>query len=413
MSLVNSSLVRPGRPAPPAGPMVRTMQWGQHLIVVVLTVTAVVRAYGVDRQAGAAAALAGLAIFIWHALGTLLPVTTHSPRRAQWWLIGFALVWVAAVWVSSEFIWLAFMLWLLAGHVLPLGAGVTFSALVFAVVVAAPLMHHGDTSYANVFGPLIGGFFAFVISRGYLHLLREAEERERLVDSLTRAQHEMAELQDELALAQRESGAIAERTRISRDIHDTIAQTLSSIRLLAHAELGRGGDATRTLEQVETMATDCLADVRRIVAALVPAELENDALATALRRMVDRLREETGMEAELHVDAPLPLLPTDVEVALLRAAQSALANVRLHSGASRMVMSLIDADDNVRLDIIDDGSGFDVEAWEAEGKASSSYGLRFMQGRLRELGGGVDIESTVGDGTAVSIYLPLRPEEAS
>src|SRR5690606_30388603 len=105
--------------------------------------------------------------------------------------------------------------------------GLLFSGFVLAVAIIAPIIHHGTTSYANVFGPLIGGIFAFGISRGYLQLLREAAERERLVTSLTRAQTEMAELQDELAFAQRHSGAIAERTRLSRDIHDTVAQALS------------------------------------------------------------------------------------------------------------------------------------------------------------------------------------------
>ncbi|HLS34358.1 MAG TPA: sensor histidine kinase, partial [Brevibacterium sp.] len=241
--------------------------------------------------------------------------------------------------------------------------------------------------------------------------LHDAAEREQLVASLTRAQREMAELQDELALAQRHSGAIAERTRISRDIHDTVAQGLSSIRLLAHAEANRTQDssATRTLGQVETLAGDSLADVRRIVAALTPAELEEDALAAALQRMLDRLREETGMQAELHVDDTLPILPTEVEVALLRTAQSALGNVRLHASASRVVMSLIDAEDSVRLDIIDDGTGFDVTAWEqAGGGPSSSYGLQFMRSRLRELGGGLDVESTTGEGTAISVHLPIH-----
>ena len=221
----------------------------------------------------------------------------------------------------------------------------------------------------------------------------------------------MAELQDELALAQRQSGATAERTRISRDIHDTVAQALSSIRLLAHAGAARSEDegAARTLEQVESLAGDSLADVRRIIAALAPAELEDDALAAALSRMLDRVRDEAGLAAELHVDQSLPMLPTEVEVALLRTAQSALANVRLHAQATRVVMSLIDAEDSVRLDITDDGVGFDMAQWDlTPDAASASYGLRFMRSRLRELGGGLDIESAPGEGTAVSVHLPLH-----
>lgn len=411
MSLVNAPLTRtdlPGRA--PAGATVRAMEIGQHLIAGLLTVVGGVRAIG-DGTSPPAVVISGLVILGWHAVGTIAPSRALSRRLVVGWLIGFAVIWSVAVSVSAEFVWLAFLLWLLAGHLLPLKWGLVFFALVLAVVVVAPVLHEDARTYANVFGPLIGGIFAFGISRGYLQLLRDAAERELLVASLTRAQQEMAELQDELALAQRQSGAIAERTRISRDIHDTVAQSLSSIRLLSHAEASRTKDpsAIRTLNQVETLAGDSLADVRRIVAALVPAELENGALPAALQRMLDRSHEETGVQTDLRVDDSLPLMPTEVEVALLRTAQSALANVRLHARASRVVMSLIDADDSVRLDIIDDGGGFDVAAWErAAGVETSSYGLRFMRARLRELGGGLDIETSRGAGTAISAHLPIH-----
>jgi len=412
MSLVRLPLTRtePASSAA-AGATVRAMEVGQHLIALVLTTIGVARAVG-DGVGMPAAIACGIAILVWHTAGTVLPSKTHSRALAAWWLVGFAAIWVVTVAVSAEFIWVAFLLWLLAGHLLPLRWGLLFSALVLVVVVVAPVAHHGTTSYANVFGPLIGGVFTFGISRGYLQLLRDAAERERLVTSLRRAQTEMAQLQDELALAQRHSGAIAERTRISRDIHDTIAQAISSVRLLAHAAAGRttDGDAARTLAQVEALAGDSLVDVRRIIAELAPAELENDALADALERMLERTREEAGLAAELHVDGSLPALPTPVEVALLRTAQSALANVRLHARASRIVMSLIDADDTVRLDIIDDGVGFDLAAWEHSADAASSYGLRFMRTRLRELGGGLDIETAPGEGTALSVSLPIHPD---
>ena len=415
MSLVHLPLRYTDPPSPAvAGATVRAMEIGQHLMAVVLTAIGVIRAIG-DGVGMPAAIISGVAILAWHTAGTILPSKTRSRSLAVWWLLGFAAIWITAVAVSAEFVWLAFLLWLLVGHLLPLKWGLLFSGFVLTVVIVAPILHHGTTNYANIFGPLIGGIFAFGISRGYLQLLRDATERERLVASLTRAQAETAELQDELALAQRHSGAIAERTRISRDIHDTIAQALSSIRLLAHAGAGRteDPDAARTLAQVETLAGDSLADVRRIVAALAPAELDDDALAAALQRMLDRIRDETGLQGELHVDDSMPILPTEVEVALLRTAQSALANVRLHARASRVVMSLVDADDTVRLDIIDDGIGFDQPAWEQDADAGSSYGLRFMRARLRELGGGLDIESIPGEGTALSIHLPIRPGQAS
>lgn len=415
MRLISSPLSQPDpMGSAPAGPTVRAMEIGQHLIAALLTTIGVIRAIGGGTPA-AAAIVAGFAILAWHTAGAILPSRTQSSRAVVWWLIGFAVIWIAAVAVSSEFVWLAFLLWLLAGHLLPMGWGLLFSGLVLTVVILAPILQHGTTSYAIVFGPTIGGVFAYGISRGYLQLLRDAAERERLVASLQQAQQEMSVLQDELALAQRHSGAIAERTRISRDIHDTIAQDLSSIRLLAHAGSGRSQDAesSRTLSQVEALAGDSLADVRRIVAALAPAELDDHALTAALRRVLDRAAQEGGLHVELHVDDDLPQLPTAVEVALLRTAQSAMANVRLHAGATRAVMSLIDDGPRVRLDVIDDGAGFDVGAWESRSEPepdASGYGLRFMRARLRELGGGLDIESTLGEGTAISAHLPIAQD---
>lgn len=387
------------------------MELGQHVIAAALTLVGAVRAHA----AGVAlpvAILCALALLAWHTAGTVFPVKPYSRKVATWWLLGFAFIWLAAVAVSPEFVWLAFLLWILAGHLLPLAWGLAFSVAVLVIAVCAPILHHGSASFAHTLGPVIGGVFAFAISRGYLQLLRDASERERLLDSLTVAQQEMALLHDELARTQRESGAIAERTRISRDIHDTVAQALSSIRLIAHTAQSGTDDAaaSRALAQVEEISGRSLADVRRIVAALAPTELENGALAAALQRMLDRARDEASLETQLHVDESLPILPTEIEVALLRTAQSALSNVRLHSGAKRVVVSLIDAGDAVRLDIIDDGCGFDLPAWERRSATSSSYGLRFMRTRLRELGGGLEIETAPGEGTALSIFLPLAAE---
>ena len=387
------------------------MEVGQYLIAVVLTTIGVIRALG-EGVPFAAAVACGVVVVSWHIAGAIFAPRANSQRLVVWWLVIFALIWGGTVAVSAEFVWLSFLLWLLAGHLFPLRWGVLFSTVVLAVVIVAPILHHSTTSYANVVGPLIGGIFAFGISRGYLQLLHDATVRERLVASLTRAQSEMAGLQDELALAQRHSGTIAERTRISRDIHDTVAQALSSIRLLAHAESTRTHDAeaSRTLAHLEALAGDSLADVRRIVAALAPTELEEGTLGAALQRMLQRIETEAGLRTELHVDDSLPQLPTSVEVAILRTAQSALANTRLHADATRVVVSLVDDGDGVRMDIIDDGVGFDATSCDRGVTAeSSSYGLRFMRQRLRELGGSLDIDSVPGDGTSVSTHLPIRP----
>ncbi|HEY9308297.1 MAG TPA: sensor histidine kinase [Microbacterium sp.] len=388
--------------------LVTSIRVGQTVITAALLVIGAVRAIG-DGTPVAWVVAVSVVFGGWYFGGLLLSERTRDPGVAAGWLVGLALIWVGAVAISPEFVWLAFPLWLLAGFVLRLRWAIPFSIVVLAVVIAAPLAHTGSISYADVIGPVVGGVFALGISRGYLELVRDGRERSRLISSLVAAHEEMAQLQDELARAQRDAGAVAERTRLSRDIHDTIAQSLTSIGMIAAgAAASAPVPAARAFGQIGDLAREGLADTRRIVNALMPAELEGSALADALQRMLDRLSDETGIRTELRVDDTVPALPVAVEVALLRAAQSALANTRAHAHAGRVVVSLVDGGDSVRLDIVDDGAGFDAAEWERHPAGSGGgYGLRAMRDRLRELGGGLDVESAPGAGAALSASVPI------
>ena len=403
---------RPERKARPGGGAAWAIRLGQTGITTILLVIAVVRAGGDGVPLAWVVSLA-LVFAGWYVGGLLLGARTRDAALAAWWLAGLSLIWAGTVAVSAEFVWLAFPLWLLAGFVLRLPWAIAFSAAILAVVIAAPLLHSGATSYANVIGPVVGGVFAFGIARGYLELVRDGRERRRLIASLVAAQAETAQLQDELARTQRESGAGIERTRISRDIHDTVAQSLSSIGMLARAaRAGAEPAMADALDQIDRLSRDGLTDARRIVNAMAPAELEGSALGDALRRMLARLEEDTGIRTDLRLDEGLPALSMGAEVALLRTAQSALANVRAHAGASRVVVTMADAGDAIRLDVADDGVGFDATRWERAARRpdGSGYGLRAMRARLRELGGDLDIESAPGDGVALSASLPFAAQ---
>ena len=382
---------------------------GQAAITIVLIVIAAVRATADGTPVVWVLALS-LVFAGWYFGGLVWRAGARNRVTATWWLGGLVLIWAASVVVSAEFVWLAFSLWLLAGFILRLRWAIVLSVLIFVVVIAAPILHSGVTTYANVIGPAVGGVFALGIARGYLELVRDGQERRRLIASLIAAQEETAHLQEELARTQRETGAGIERTRLSRDIHDTVAQSLSSIAMMARvAQSADPASGEHTLVHIEQTAREGLVDTRRIVNAMVPAELEGSALGDALRRMLTQLQEQTGIRSEFRIDDATPALPMAAEVALLRTAQSALANVRAHAHAHRVVMSLSDAGDSVRLDIADDGVGFDATSWNVRRprRDDGGYGLRAMRARLRELGGDLDVESVPGEGTALSASLPL------
>ena len=415
----------------------RSVALVQHALLGILLVLGLVRAV-LDGTAVLPLVLGSVLFALWYVVWVVdvlgvAPTRRSSPRRPALWLLGLALGWGALVLVSHEFVWIAFSLWLLAGHLLGLGPAIGLSLVVFGVVIWAPTLATGEQpGAAGVIGPAIGALFALALSRGQQSLVREAVERRRLVASLLRAQAESDRLGAELAAAQHESGILAERTRLSREIHDTLAQGFSSILLLARAApppdasracgaLGAGepGSATmrrgELLRQIEECAAENLLEARRVVGALAPDHLEGSGLVAALRRILDAVSTQTAVGTELRVEGEaggsVDGLPTAVEVALLRAAQGALANVRQHSHASRVVVTLTDAGDSVRLDVVDDGRGFDAAAWALAPPSPpelGGYGLRSSRARLRELGGGLEIESRPGSGTALSAYVPLR-----
>ena len=358
--------------APDRQGMLRAARFALHVITVALAVVTTIRATSAGVPLLPALLAAG-AFLAWYALGAVYA----QGRAARWWLYALTLIWGGMLVLSAEYVWLSFPLVLLAGHLLRAGWSAVYAAVVLAAAILAPLLHDAPFTFAHIAGPLLGGGFALAVSLGYDALLRDAAERERLIDSLVRAHEETAALQDELARTQHEAGAERERTRLARDLHDTIAQELSSVSLLA-----RSGDAERLPQ----------------IAALAPADLDDTALAGALGRMLDALAAETGIRTTLSVDERMPPLRTPVEVMFLRIAQSALANVRQHARAGAVQVTLAAAGERVRLTVADDGRGFDPQGLPEQ---SRSYGLVAMRSRLRELGGELEIDSIPGTGTTL------------
>jgi signal transduction histidine kinase len=250
---------------------------------------------------------------------------------------------------------------------------------------------------------VIGAGVAVVITRVYDGLRAEADNKARLVAELTAAQ-------EQLAATERRAGTLAERTRLARELHDTVAQSLSSIVLLLRSARASTPPGT-TPEPVTTalgVARGALDDTRRIVRALTPAELSERPLDEGLRRALGPL-EHAGVRTSMTVDGERTDLPTPVAVALLRVAQGALANVTAHAAATRVAVTLTYQPDGVRLDVADDGRGFEPAQPARTASTGTGVGLAAMRTRLADVGGTLVVESAPGAGTAISATIPTAP----
>jgi len=242
---------------------------------------------------------------------------------------------------------------------------------------------------------------SFAIGFWITRISIESEQRARLLD-------ELRETQSQLEMLSRDAGATSERERLARDIHDTIAQDLTGLVLLAQRtrrELASGSPTVgETVDLLEESARNALAETRSLVATSAPVGLTSDGIVSALERLAERFARETGIA--VRVTGDVPALTRETEVVLLRCAQEGLANVRKHSGAVTATLELAAHDGSVGLVIADSGDGFDPRTLH------EGFGLSGMRARLDLVGGGLRIDSEPGEGTRLAVSLPLVPVSA-
>ena len=201
----------------------------------------------------------------------------------------------------------------------------------------------------------------------------------------------------------------AERTRIARELHDSISQELFSLSVLAgglRRALPAGSTVLPQVEIMERTAGDTMREMRSLLLALRPVALAEDdlpgALAGVCRSYAERLGIPVSAEIDLTGTGPGGLPPA-VEHAILRVAQEAVANAARHAGPSRITVGLHVIGGQAVLEVADDGRGFDVTA----PRAGDGLGLHTMRDRVTELGGLLTVDSVPGDGTRVRAWFPL------
>ncbi len=207
-------------------------------------------------------------------------------------------------------------------------------------------------------------------------------------------------------------GALDERNRLAREIHDTLAQGLAAIALRLEAAelyLNADSDSSRVREAVHqalTITQDNLEEARRSVLDLRAAPLEGRTLIEALAALKDDLAASGGLEIALEsVGAARPLTPR-IEAGLFRIAQEALTNIVTHSGAHKVRMRLVSTPNEVRLEVEDDGVGFEPSEIPTE-----RYGLAGINERANLLKGSMTLQSSPDFGTRIEIIVPLTTSD--
>ncbi|MFK0293202.1 sensor histidine kinase [Streptomyces sp. NPDC090442] len=392
-------------------PVVRVLRLCLHLMVAGLLALAAVRALADGAPAAPGVLATAVVLLALYVLGPAL-LRARSSAAAVLWLATVVAVWLVLLALTPDGVWLAFPLFFVELHLLPPRWALPVVAASTAAAIAGFAWHTHTLSVGTVIGPVLGAAVAVAVVFGYQALYRESEQRRRLIEELTAAR-------SELAAAERAAGVLAERERLAREIHDTLAQGLSSIQLLLRAAEravpGRPETALGHIRQARTAAVDNLAEARRFVRALSPPDLEADSLPAALERLCAATARTSGLAVHCQVSgAPTPL-PTPHEVALLRIAQSALANTVQHAAADRVELTLSYMDTEVALDVVDDGSGFVPAEVPPPGSAAaggSGFGLAAMRARARALHGTLAVESAPGEGTALAVTLPCPDPSA-
>ncbi|WP_433544609.1 sensor histidine kinase (plasmid) [Streptomyces sp. CA-294286] len=290
----------------------------------------------------------------------------------------------------------------------------TAAVVVFALVpLFAEAFRTGATgrSLANQ-GPTSLVIIAFAVLCGtWVHrIIDQSSERAALVE-------ELASTRSELAEASQQAGAAAERERLASEIHDAVAQGLSSIVMLVQAtgstldrltELPASQEETvdrarSQLDLVARTARESLAEAGALVEALRPAALDTDSLSEALRRLTARTAEGTGLDTSFALHGAPEALPVAVEVVLLRAAQEALANVRKHAQATAAHVTLSYTEASVSVRVEDDGKGLGLPSATA---SPGGYGLAAMSRRVEQVGGSRQLRSAPGTGTILQVEVP-------
>jgi signal transduction histidine kinase len=233
------------------------------------------------------------------------------------------------------------------------------------------------------------------------------DDDQRLVEMLA-AHAALAVVNAQLHERARELSIVEERTRIARDLHDSVTQTLFSLSLVTESAATLAGAQaeprlTNQLDQLRQLSRTALEEMRALVETLRGTDVDREGLETALNKRVDLLRAVHDVPITLEIRGSLPQRAESLTREVLKIANEALANALQHADAAKIALTLDGDATRLRLTVTDDGSGFDLAETV---KRSRRLGLSSMRERAEALGGTLRIESEPGAGTTVRLEVP-------
>ena len=357
----------------------------------------------------------GLSLFLglWYGLIMMWLVPKAQGKRQTILSLVFLIVALAVWFPLSRANWAYYLtassFYGLMWGTLPFGLAVTGNVILTGLIIWSQALNLGKPvifSLESIFISIMTIGWAALLALWMRSVMRESAQRKRLIEQLE-------ETQRDLSAAERQAGILQERQRLAQEIHDTLAQGFTSIIMqLEAADLAlpeeQSAVRTRLLQARET-ARLSLAEARRLVQALRPELLEGASLPDAMRRVTDRLRQETGPAITFSITGNPCSLRPEVEVSLLRLLQEGLANVYKHAQARQVTVTLSYMEDQVALDIHDDGVGFDQELVPGPpNQNQGGFGLQTMRERVSQIGGQMIVESNPGQGTTLAFQIPVE-----
>jgi PAS domain S-box-containing protein len=236
-------------------------------------------------------------------------------------------------------------------------------------------------------------------------ILRDVSAREKALADLKRSKQELSEM-----VAAAEATREQEKSRVARELHDELGQSLTMMRMdvawckanLAAAAPG----AQAKLDRMENLLKITVAATRRIASDLRPLMLDDLGLVPALEWLAQNISQRAGLACDFSIDDPAIVLPPSHSTAVFRIVQEALTNIAKHARASRAEVSIRRSGGALEITVRDDGVGFATD----DPRKPESFGLLGLRERISLLGGSASIESAPGKGTTIGVSIPVQQD---